>query len=353
MSAYIKADSSSLILSFEEQFCLQEECLHRRFARTHCLLSSTNLTLSLVPISVRFPQVTVSLASEQIGAERVLPRVKEPKEPKEMVRFLLLSIYTSFTWLSTSNTFPIASPLQSLFLDTLARDCKNLKQNLTQTCWDELGMADYLNDWWQANQAACGADTSFVSCYQQSVGVEQQQCESTGPNMCDYPENFSGYTPQQAYTLYSIFAIWQWFESIYEAIESADLSAGGPIGKIVKAINPEVKQEQSLGDFLQALTALTPLLAMPAKLGKAVTSVIETAMRQSPGVLKQLNPTGTLDSEIVQISDIYDGLSIINTSKISPPRSPWCKTTSPPFPSSPPTDPSSRPAAPSRPKPRT
>ena len=217
------------------------------------------------------------------------------------------------TCISTSNTFPVASPEQSLFLATLAHDCKNLKQNLTQTCWDELGMADYLKDWWQANQATCGANTSFVSCYQQSIGVEQQQCGSTGPDMCDYPENFSGYTPQQAYTLYTIFAIWQWFESIYEAIENADLSAGGPIGKIVKAINPEVKQEQSLGNFLQALTALTPLLTMPASLGKVVTSTVETAMRQSPGVLKQLNPTGTLDSEIVQISDIYDGLSVIKT----------------------------------------
>lgn len=174
-------------------------------------------------------------------------------------------------------------------------------------------MANYLADWWQANQAACGANTSFTSCYQQLVGVEEQQCDLTGPNMCDYPENFSGYTPQQAYTLYTIFAIWQWFESIYEAIENADLSASGPVGKIVKTINPEVSHQQNLGDLLQALTAFTPLLTLPAQLGKAVTSVTETALRQSPGVLKQLNPTGTLDSEVIQISDIYDGLSTIKT----------------------------------------
>ena len=175
-------------------------------------------------------------------------------------------------------------------------------------------MDTYLTDWWKANQGACGGgNTSFVSCYQQSVGVEEQQCDATGPQMCDYPENFSGYSPQEAYTLYTIFAIWQWFESIYEAIENADLSASGPVGKIVKTINPEVEKSQSLGDFLQALTAFAPLLSLPAQLGKAVTSVTETAMRQSPGVLKQLNPTGTLDSEIVQISDIYDGLSTVKT----------------------------------------
>ena len=175
-------------------------------------------------------------------------------------------------------------------------------------------MDTYLTDWWKTNEGACGGgNTSFVSCYQQSVGVEEQQCDVTGPQMCDYPENFRGYSPQEAYTLYTIFAIWQWFESIYEAIENADLSASGPVGKIVKTINPEVEKSQSLGDFLQALTAFAPLLSLPAQLGKAVTSVTETAMRQSPGVLKQLNPTGTLDSEVVQISDIYDGLSTIKT----------------------------------------
>ena len=150
------------------------------------------------------------------------------------------------------------------------------------------------------------------------AGWEQEQCDTTGPNMCDYPADFTGYTPQQAYTLYSIFAIWQWFESIYEAVGNADVSSTGRVGKIVKTLNPEVPQSQSLGNFLQALSALTPLITSPATLvenvgkfiGKAFT---ETALRQSPGVIKQLNPTGTLDSEIVQINNLYDGLATVKT----------------------------------------
>lgn len=231
-----------------------------------------------------------------------------------MLRSWLLLLYATLTCILTSDASPVTSSTYPILSKRTVGNCTDLRQNLTQTCWEELGMATFLTDWWQTNQAACsGANTSFVSCYQQSVGVEEQQCDSTGPNMCDYPENFTGYTPQQAYTLYTIFAIWQWFESIYEAIENADLSASGPVGKIVKTINPEVQQEQSLGDFLQALTAFAPLLTLPAELGKVITSVTETAMRQSPGVLKQLNPTGTLDSEVVQISNIYDGLSTIKT----------------------------------------
>ncbi|KAL9134776.1 MAG: hypothetical protein Q9175_004045 [Cornicularia normoerica] len=231
-----------------------------------------------------------------------------------MPRSWLLLLCATLTCNFTSDASPVASPPYPILPERKVGNCTDLRQNLTRTCWEEMGMATYLTNWWETNQVACaGANTSFVSCYQQSAGIEEQQCDSTGPNMCDYPENFTGYSPQQAYTLYTIFAIWQWFESIYEAIENADLSASGHVGKIVKTINPEAQAKNSLGDFLQALTAFAPLLTLPSEFGKVVTSITETAMRQSPGVLKQLNPTGTLDSEIVQISNIYDGLSTIKT----------------------------------------
>lgn len=184
-----------------------------------------------------------------------------------------------------------------------------------------LNMTPYLEAWWQANGTYCTSQNiSFVSCYQQMAGYEQEQCDKTGPNMCDYPADFAlkGYSPQEAYTLYTIFAIWQWYESIYEAIENADLSATGRVGKIVKTINPVVPKKQSLGDFLQALTAMTPLMSSPALLVEALgkdlgKAFMETALRQTPGVIKQLNPSGTLDSEFVQVNDLYDGLSTMKT----------------------------------------
>ena len=198
-------------------------------------------------------------------------------------------------------------------------NCSDLNQDLTWECWNQLNMTGYLDAWWRANQAQCTfRNASFASCYQQMAGYEQEQCDMTGPSMCNYPANFANYTPHEAYTLYTIFAIWQWFESIYEAVGNADLSSTGTVGKIVKTINPEVPSKQSLGNFLQALSAMTPVITAPAQLvealgkfvGKAVT---ETALRQSPGVLKQLNPTGTLDSEFVQVNDLYDGLSVMKT----------------------------------------
>ena len=204
----------------------------------------------------------------------------------------------------------------STFLNT---SCANLMQDLRQPCWDELGMSLYLDQWWEEHESVCAAKSAnFTSCYQQLVGIQQQQCGSTGPSMCSFPMSFSRFTPQQAYTLYTIFGIWQWFESIYEGIENADVSAQGPMGKIETTINPEEPSTQILGTFLQTLSAITPTIGVPAKLGemaiKQTARNIETALRQSPGVLKQLNPSGTLDSEFSGLNDLYDGLGQLKTS---------------------------------------
>lgn len=67
---------------------------------------------------------------------------------------------------------------------------------------------------------------------------------------------------------------------------------------------------QSLGEFFQALTAMTPLFKAPALIGR-LSNTLETALRQSPGLLKQMFPSGSLNSEFAQVNNIYDGLSKI------------------------------------------
>ncbi|KAI9810604.1 MAG: hypothetical protein M1827_006166 [Pycnora praestabilis] len=184
---------------------------------------------------------------------------------------------------------------------------------MTARCWDELNITQQLEEWWQVYETNCTQMAmGFASCYQQIAGVEQQQCSDTGPDMCDFPTDLDAYTPLQAYTLYTIFSIWQWFDSIWGAIDSADMTANGPVGQIVKLINPEASHQNVLGDFLQALSALTPLLKVPSEI-TAVSNTIETILRQTPGVVKQLFPSGTLDSEVVQINNIYNGLSVVKS----------------------------------------
>ncbi|KAL8815575.1 MAG: hypothetical protein Q9223_005294 [Gallowayella weberi] len=55
---------------------------------------------------------------------------------------------------------------------------------------------------------------------------------------------------------------------------------------------------------------MTPLFKAPALIGR-LSNTVETALRQSPGVLKQMFPSGTLNSQFVQVNEIYDGLSKI------------------------------------------
>ncbi len=63
-------------------------------------------------------------------------------------------------------------------------------------------------------------------------------------------------------------------------------------------------------DILQAFTAMTPLFRAPALIGR-LSNTLETALRQSPGLLKQMLPSGTLNSEFEQVNDIHDGLAKI------------------------------------------
>ena len=235
-----------------------------------------------------------------------------------------LSVLTGIT---NAYVIPSSSSLYTQSNSSVRNSCEYLRQNLTQPCWNQLNVMEYLVRWWEIHEPDCTArNTGFATCYQQLIGMEQQQCAHTGPSMCDFPDDLSSYAPQEAYVLYTIFAIWQWFQSLHEAIENADVSVQGPVGQIIRAINPVKPSTQALGSFLQALTAITPVIAIPASIGemsiKTLARTIETALRQSPGVMKQLNPSGTLNSEYDQQNDIYNVLSNIKRYESSSPEFP-------------------------------
>lgn len=213
-------------------------------------------------------------------------------------------------------------------------DCNDLSWNLRPECWDILDIPNWLTQWWYRNAGTCAEHNApFASCFQQMAGIQQQQCDTIGSGLCSFPTNITSFSPQEAYVLYSIFGIYQWYFSLWQGIANANLGAQGPVGKIVEAINP-IKRKSPyplifrhvmLGhlhavtcpastklfqDILQAFTAMTPLFRAPALIGR-LSNTLETALRQSPGLLKQMLPSGTLNSEFEQVNDIYDGLSKI------------------------------------------
>lgn len=162
-----------------------------------------------------------------------------------MVRHsFLYNLLFILVWISTSASIPFvqtgSSSLSQQANDTSnSTDCTDLSWNLRPECWDILNIPIWLTEWWDSNVNTCEAhNASFASCFQQMAGIEQQQCDTIGPGLCAFPTNITAFSPQQAYVLYSIFGIWQWFFSIYQGIGNANLGAHGPVGKIVEAINP-------------------------------------------------------------------------------------------------------------------
>lgn len=159
-------------------------------------------------------------------------------------RSLLLFLTSLFALSQTSIGLPYVGQAgtPSLFQSGEAPDgvdCSDLSWNLRPECWDKLDIPNWLTQWWETNQETCQAhNASFASCFQQMAGVQQQQCDTIGDALCSFPTNITAFSPQEAYVLYSIFGIWQWYVSMYQGIGNANLGAQGPVGKIVEAINP-------------------------------------------------------------------------------------------------------------------
>ncbi|MCJ1230824.1 hypothetical protein MMC12_007498 [Toensbergia leucococca] len=226
-------------------------------------------------------------------------------------------LLTSTCLFYTSLFFISASAQSSNAPDTSSSDCLNPNKDPTPACWDSLNVTANLLSWWQENEADCDQNYTgqgFASCYQQKVGqgvLLGQRCDLTGPSLCTRPGNFSSYEPQEFYALSSIFAIWQWFNSIYYALDPSQNTASERVGVITKAINPATTQQASvLGDVLQVLTIGISALSLPGAMLESTTSrVLMNALQQAPIISNAIYDPGTLESQFYQINDIENSLS--------------------------------------------
>ncbi|KAI9814799.1 MAG: hypothetical protein M1827_003065 [Pycnora praestabilis] len=197
-------------------------------------------------------------------------------------------------------------------------DCSNTDQTLQTECWDGLDVSSYLQTWYQANSSICNnRQLGFAVCYLELNGVyNQQSCNITGQDLCDLPTNLTKYTAEEAYVIFSIHAINQWFNSIQTAVYQADITSTGPIGTIVELLDPPKSQNKGLSEFLVALGASVGSIRFPGALiglSKEASIGLTPVMQQTPGLLKYLYPLGTLSSQVTQISEIQNHLSTLIT----------------------------------------
>ncbi|KAI9704839.1 MAG: hypothetical protein M1836_006619 [Candelina mexicana] len=240
------------------------------------------------------------------------------------------SLLYLFLFVSTASICS-ASPIQVNRFEARQRtgDCFDLSQNLNASCWETLNVTQNVLQWWKAD----GTTTKGTLCQQQNLTfaacflgnhstrahpLTNLQCNTTGSGNCNLP--ITDLTPWQdepwvAYVIFSIFAQAQWFNSIFDALDTSRNNAFDSIGQIVQLLNPpQSTNPPFLQTFLSALSAGLAFLAFPAEeFGKITAQALTAALQQSPGAAKALFPVGTVASQNIQVADI--GASLGNLTK--------------------------------------
>ena len=193
-------------------------------------------------------------------------------------------------------------------------DCTNPDKNLRPACYDALQVDSNISTWWEQNQNDCEtnyAGYGFVSCFQQKVGrgeLLNQQCNKMGPGQCTRPGNFSHYEPWEYYALSSIFGIWQWFNSIYDASDFADGTASDRVANITATFNPD-KPKNPI-DLLSVLSAISAGLGLIS--GPIASSVLvldsELLVSGYPSFLDAEAAQPTFDNETTGHAVVNDAL---------------------------------------------
>ncbi|KAK2046743.1 hypothetical protein LZ31DRAFT_574354 [Colletotrichum somersetense] len=131
--------------------------------------------------------------------------------------------------------------------NTTADDCSPFSPDGIQpSCWETLGMNDYLNNWWANNSARCDStDRGFARCYLDTAGLITWSCDFIALNGCSPPPSgrdnqYSSY--QEFYVIWNIYAINLYFTNYHAALLQGQATAIGAVAEIVKVVSPPVKK---------------------------------------------------------------------------------------------------------------
>ncbi|KAI3391917.1 hypothetical protein diail_6619 [Diaporthe ilicicola] len=147
---------------------------------------------------------------------------------------------------------------------------------LQPDCWAQLGVSQYIKDWLEANGTAADCDNlGFAQCYLQYNGYSGRTCNLLTRGTCDSFETTGPeaayYSSQQFYTLWNIYAVYQFFNQFSEALSNGASLAGQTIDDIVATVSPPTDASSpstllwtaiSGGFWLLAATPLGPASAL-------------------------------------------------------------------------------------------
>ena len=190
-------------------------------------------------------------------------------------------------------------------------DCKAFVGNETsQECWNTLNMKKYISDWYRTHSASCIAKgQTFSRCFMLSINMGSVDCSDITYASCP-PPAYLDYKRENIpiedyYVAYSIYSLWQFFNSYYLAMGNANTLASENIASIVDLLDPIKKSGSSMNDIFQALSSglafTTPFLG-------PVGAGIATGINQVPVLGNYLFPQQTLDTQFQQFGTLSGSL---------------------------------------------
>lgn len=174
-------------------------------------------------------------------------------------------------------------------------DCSpSSTSGLHPECWAQLNVTGYINDWLAANGTAAGCDTlGFAQCFLQANGYGGRTCNLLTRGTCDAFETTgtaAAYeSPQQFYTLWNIYAIYQYFNQFSEGLSNGATLASATIGDIVATVSPSTDPQSpntliwtsiSGGFWMLAAGGINPVLGL-VNTGLAVVTGMSSFFMQS------------------------------------------------------------------------
>ncbi|KAK2043631.1 hypothetical protein LZ31DRAFT_542480 [Colletotrichum somersetense] len=186
-----------------------------------------------------------------------------------------MAIQTSLLIALLCSTALASTPEGSLVAREL--DCSpSSSTGLKSECWTQLNVSDYITKWLAENGTKADCDTlGFAQCFLAFNGYGGRTCNTLTRDTCEGFETVgvTYYSPQQFYTLWNIYAIYQFFNQYSEALWNGNSLASDTIGDIVATVSPSTDPEVpstllwtaiSGGFWLAAASGVNPVLGLIA-----------------------------------------------------------------------------------------
>ncbi len=215
-------------------------------------------------------------------------------------------------------------------------DCSKRDQSLRPECWDVLNVSQHLVDWANENTDCIptpyGLDPagyndqsgSFWKCFldrvkpvtpdpQGDTRLYNYECATLGSGRCFGFAKLTAFSPQDQFIIQTIFNIFAWFNSIYDAVGDSQVGVMGDLGSIVQLYNPPEKESLFVSAMVVAVGAAIGSLPLPIGGARLSKFLFTPSMQQFPGVLKYAFPPGTVDSRVSQANVLNEQLNWLVT----------------------------------------